>query len=64
MQVHWGLFTDVILAAPGAEVIIGEVECVVALNGRVAGIVVKECDSVVDVGAIMLAPWSRPVRSA
>ncbi|WVZ61918.1 hypothetical protein U9M48_011725 [Paspalum notatum var. saurae] len=60
-QVHPGLFTRAVLAASGAEVVIGEVErVVVAGDGRVAGVVVKGRDGVVDADAVVLAlgPWS------
>ncbi|XP_066393359.1 D-amino-acid oxidase [Miscanthus floridulus] len=59
-QVHPGLFTKAVLAASGAEVVIGEVERVVAQDGRVAGVVVKGRDAVVDADAVVLAlgPWS------
>ncbi|ONM51393.1 D-amino-acid oxidase isoform X1 [Zea mays] len=60
-QVHPGLFTKAVLAASGAEVVIGEVERVaVAWDGRVAGVVVKGRDGVLDADAVVLAlgPWS------
>lgn len=60
-QVHPGLFTKAVLAASGAEVVIGEVErVVVARDGRVAGVVVKGRDGVLDADAVVLAlgPWS------
>lgn len=59
-QVHPGLFTKAVLAASGAEVVIGEVERVMARDGRVAGVVVKGRDAVVDADAVVLAlgPWS------
>jgi hypothetical protein len=61
-QVHPGLFTKAVLAASGAEVVIGEVERVVVRDGRAAGVVVKgrERDGVVDADAVVLAlgPWS------
>ncbi|KAJ1287792.1 hypothetical protein BS78_02G037700 [Paspalum vaginatum] len=59
-QVHPGLFTRAVLAASGAEVVIGEVERVVARDGRVAGVVVKGRDGVFDADAVVLAlgPWS------
>ena len=40
-QIHSGLFTKAVLAASGAEVVIGKVEHVVALDGQVAGVMVK-----------------------
>lgn len=60
-QVHPGLFTKAVLAASGAEVVIGEVErVVVARDGRVAGVVVRGRDGVLDADAVVLAlgPWS------
>ncbi|CAD6226727.1 unnamed protein product [Miscanthus lutarioriparius] len=58
--VHPGLFTKAVLAASCAEVVIGEVERVVARDGRVAVVVVKGRDAVVDADAVVLAlgPWS------
>ncbi|KAG8100702.1 hypothetical protein GUJ93_ZPchr0013g36955 [Zizania palustris] len=58
-QVHPGLFTKAVLAASGAEVVIGEVERVIVRNGHVAGVVVKG-RGVVDADAVVLAfgPWS------
>ncbi|TVT97882.1 hypothetical protein EJB05_56844, partial [Eragrostis curvula] len=59
-QVHPGLFTKAVLAASGAEVVIGEVERVVVRDGRVAGVAVKGRDGVVDADAVVLAlgPWT------
>ncbi|KAK1681706.1 hypothetical protein QYE76_042554 [Lolium multiflorum] len=58
-QVHPGLFTKAVLAASGAEVVIGEVERVVVRQGRVVGVAVKG-RGVVDADAVVLAlgPWS------
>lgn len=60
-QVHPGLFTKAVLAASGAEVVVGEVERVVVRDdGRVAGVAVKGRDDVVEADAVVLAlgPWS------
>ncbi|TVU41409.1 hypothetical protein EJB05_14924, partial [Eragrostis curvula] len=64
-QVHPGLFTKAVLAASGAEVVIGEVERVVVRDdGRVAGVAVKKGRDgavvVVDADAVVLAlgPWT------
>ncbi|GJN24534.1 hypothetical protein PR202_gb12279 [Eleusine coracana subsp. coracana] len=60
-QVHPGLFTKAVLAASGAEVVVGEVERVVVRDDcRVAGVAVKGRDGVVDADAVVLAlgPWS------
>ncbi|TVU35839.1 hypothetical protein EJB05_17746, partial [Eragrostis curvula] len=60
-QVHPGLFTKAVLAASGADVVIGEVERVVVRDGRVAGVAVKGRDgSVVEADAVVLAlgPWT------
>uniref|UniRef100_A0ACD5UPK7 Uncharacterized protein n=1 Tax=Avena sativa TaxID=4498 RepID=A0ACD5UPK7_AVESA len=58
-QVHPGLFTKAVLAASGAEVVIGEVERVVVREGRVVGVEVKG-RGVVEADAVVLAlgPWS------
>ncbi|KQK20894.1 putative oxidoreductase C1F5.03c [Brachypodium distachyon] len=59
-QVHPGLFTKAVLAASGAEVVIGEVERVVlGPDDRVAGVQVKG-RGVVEADAVVLAlgPWS------
>ncbi|EAZ02818.1 hypothetical protein OsI_24943 [Oryza sativa Indica Group] len=58
-QVHPGFFTKAVLAASGAEVVIGEAERVVVRDGRVAGVVVRGRGEV-DADAVVLAlvPWS------
>ncbi|CAL5076802.1 unnamed protein product [Urochloa decumbens] len=59
-QVHPGLFTKAVLAASGAEVVIGEVERVVVRDGRAAGVAVRGRDGVVEADAVVLTlgPWS------